>query len=48
MPDLSDLKDGDLQHTVDFKNVYATILRKWLGTDDSIILGKTGEYLHFI
>jgi uncharacterized protein (DUF1501 family) len=48
LPDLSDLEDGDLKHTVDFKNVYATILKKWLNTDDTIILGNGYKYLDFI
>ena len=48
MPDLSDLDDGDLKHSVDFKNVYATVLHKWLGTDDKSILGKQHQYLNFI
>jgi uncharacterized protein (DUF1501 family) len=48
MPDLNDLNDGDLKHTVDFKNVYATVLRKWLGADDKEILGKKYEYMNFI
>ncbi|MBC7904390.1 MAG: DUF1501 domain-containing protein [Gemmatimonadaceae bacterium] len=48
MPDLSDLQDGDLKHTVDFKNVYATILKNWLGTDDKGILGKSFEHLSFV
>ncbi|MEO5984225.1 MAG: DUF1501 domain-containing protein [Ferruginibacter sp.] len=48
MPDLNDLNDGDLKHTIDFKNVYATVLNKWLGTDDRKILGKKYEYLKFI
>jgi len=26
MPDLNDLNQGDLKHTVDFKSVYATML----------------------
>src|SRR5664279_1297628 len=30
MPSLADLQDGDLKHSVDFKNVYATVLNKWL------------------
>ncbi|QDT92223.1 DUF1501 domain-containing protein [Gimesia algae] len=29
-PDLSDLQDGDLKMTTDFRSVYATILSKWL------------------
>ncbi len=48
MPDLSNLNDGDLKHTVDFKNVYATVLNKWLGTDDKKVLGKKYDYLKFI
>jgi uncharacterized protein (DUF1501 family) len=48
LPDLTDLNDGDLKHKVDFKNVYATVLNKWLGTDDKAILGKQYDYLKFI
>lgn len=48
LPNLSNLNDGDLKHTVDFKNVYATILNKWLGTNDKMILGKSYDHLKFI
>ncbi|MEP7106582.1 MAG: DUF1501 domain-containing protein [Ferruginibacter sp.] len=48
MPDLSDLDDGDLKHKVDFKDVYATVLNKWLNADDKMILGKQYSYLDFI
>jgi len=48
MPNLSDLNDGDLKHTEDFKNVYATVLKRWLGADDTMILGKKSSYLNFI
>ena len=48
MPDLADLNEGDLKHKVDFKNVYATVLNKWLGADDKMILGSKFEYLNFI
>lgn len=48
MPDLSDLEQGDLKHKVDFKNVYATVLKKWLNADDQLILGKKFEHLNFI
>ncbi len=48
MPDLSDLNDGDLKHKVDFKNVYATVLNKWLGADDKMILGNEHSHLNFI
>lgn len=48
MPDLSDLNEGDLKYKVDFKNVYATVLNKWLGANDKAILGKSYEQLNFI
>jgi len=48
MPDLTNLNEGDLIHTVDFKNVYATVLRKWLDADDKDILGKQYDYMNFI
>ncbi len=48
MPDLSNLTDGDLNQQIDFKRVYATVLKNWLGADDLNILGKKYEYLNFI
>ena len=48
MPDLAQLNDGDLEHQVDFKQVYATVLNKWLATDDKKILGKQFDYLGFV
>jgi uncharacterized protein (DUF1501 family) len=48
VPDLTDLDEGDLKYKVDFKNVYATILNKWLNADDQNILGKKFDYLNFI
>lgn len=48
LPDLADLQDGDLKYKVDFKNVYATVLNKWLQTDDRAILGKSFEHLNFL
>jgi uncharacterized protein (DUF1501 family) len=48
LPNLADLQEGDLKHTVDFKNVYATVLKKWLNADDKKILGKQLEYLNFV
>lgn len=48
LPDLSDLENGDLKYNVDFKNVYATILNKWLGSDDKKILGGNYAPLSFI
>jgi uncharacterized protein (DUF1501 family) len=48
MPNLADLNEGDLKYNVDFKNVYATVLKKWLNADDTAILKKQYEYLNFI
>ena len=48
MPDLANLNEGDLKYNVDFKNVYATILNKWLQADDAGILGRKYEYLGFV
>jgi uncharacterized protein (DUF1501 family) len=48
LPNLADLQDGDVKHTVDFRNVYATLLNKWLKADDEKILGKKLAYLNFI
>lgn len=48
MPDLNDLDEGDLKYKVDFKNVYATVLDKWLKADDEKILGKKFDQLKFI
>lgn len=48
MPDLADLNEGDLKYKVDFKNVYATVLNKWMGANDQLILGKKYEQLKFL
>ncbi len=39
-PDLSDLIDGDIRHTVDFRTIYSTILRNQLQADDRQIMGN--------
>ena len=38
-PSLTDLDDGDLRHTVDFRDVYGTLLGDVLGADPEPILG---------
>ncbi len=48
MPDLTRLTDGDLNQQLDFKRVYATLLKKWLEADDNQILGRRYEYMDFI
>lgn len=53
-PDLSHLDQknpelGDLIYKVDFRDVYATLLKKWLAVDDHGILGDNPhKYLDFI
>ena len=47
MPDLADLDEGDLKYKIDFKTVYATVLKNWLDADDTTILGKKYEHLGF-
>lgn len=39
-PSLTDLHQGDLKHTVDFRSVYAAVLEQWLGVPSAPILGK--------
>ncbi|WP_299626302.1 DUF1501 domain-containing protein [uncultured Tenacibaculum sp.] len=49
LPNLSDLDDnGDLKYTVDFREVYATILDKWLAIDNAKVLNKNFSNLDFI
>ena len=48
MPDLSDLDEGDLKYEIDFKNIYATVLKNWLAADDLAILKKKYDYLKFV
>ena len=33
-PSLTELDDGNLRMTTDFRSVYATMLRGWMGFDD--------------
>ncbi|HAL53006.1 MAG TPA: twin-arginine translocation pathway signal [Sphingobacterium sp.] len=45
LPDLTQLNEGDLQYTEDFRKVYATVLKNWLHADSAKILGwKNGIY----
>jgi uncharacterized protein (DUF1501 family) len=47
-PSLTDLDQGDLKYTVDFREVYATLLEQWFEVDSVPILGRqfpTGQLL---
>ncbi len=48
LPSLADLDEGDLKYSIDFKQVYATILDKWLGADHRKILERKYEVLSFV
>ncbi len=47
-PNLTNLDEGDLKYTVDFRNIYATLLRDWLKADDVAILGRKFDSLGFV
>lgn len=47
-PSLTDLDDGDLRVTTDFRRVYSTVLEQVLGSDPSIALGKRYDPLGFL
>ncbi len=40
-PSLTDLDQGDLKYSVDFRHIYAAILDQWLETPSEPILGRT-------
>jgi uncharacterized protein (DUF1501 family) len=44
-PRLLDLEDGDLKWSLDFRRVYATVLKGWLGVPAEAALGGTFEPL---
>ncbi len=46
--DLADLNEGDLKPRVDFRSIYATLIRHWLGGDVEAVLGRSYEQLGFI
>lgn len=39
-PNLEDLLEGDLKYKVDFRQVYATVLDKWLAADVKSVIGQ--------
>lgn len=47
-PDLSKLDKGDLIYQVDFRDIYATILDKWLDGKSEQVLNKRFQGLNFI
>jgi uncharacterized protein (DUF1501 family) len=47
-PNLQDLEAGDLKYQVDFRQVYGTILDKWLDVNNAQILNQRFNTLDFI
>lgn len=47
-PSLTDLDDGDLKFHTDFRQVYASVLDKWLGCDSEAVIGGRYEPLPII
>jgi uncharacterized protein (DUF1501 family) len=39
-PSLTDLDDGNMKMTTDFRSVYATMIKEWLGYDDTAAILK--------
>jgi uncharacterized protein (DUF1501 family) len=48
LPDLTNLDEGDLRYSIDFRSVYATILSRWLESPHEPILGAGIEALTFV
>ena len=48
IPSLTNLDDGDLRYTVDFRSVYATVLENWFKAPSQQILGGSYERLGFL
>jgi uncharacterized protein (DUF1501 family) len=48
LPDLAELDEGDIKHSIDFRQIYATVLERWLDADPQEVLGGTYEQLSMI
>lgn len=48
LPDLTKLDDGDLIYEIDFRNIYSTIIDKWLKSDAGVVLEKDFKTLDFL
>lgn len=47
-PSLTELDDGDLAYTTDFRAVYGTIIERWFASDADEVLGARYEPLEFL
>ncbi len=48
VPDLANLDKGDLKHQIDFRQIYSTILDRWMESDSGKILNGSYEKLSFL
>lgn len=47
-PSLTDLDDGDLKMTTDFRSVYGTVVEKWFRAEQEKVLGASYPVLDFV
>jgi uncharacterized protein (DUF1501 family) len=47
-PSLTGLSGGDLEHKIDFRTIYATMLDRWLAADSREVLGARFGHLDFL
>lgn len=47
-PSLTDLDNGDLKYTTDFRSVYGSIMEQWLGADHKSVLGREFQQIDLI
>jgi uncharacterized protein (DUF1501 family) len=47
-PSLTDLDQGDLKFSTDFRSVYATVLDRWMGADSERVLGEKFDNLTIV
>ena len=47
-PSLTDLDNGDLRHSLDFRSVYATVLERWLGRSSRGIIAGNYDTIAFV
>ncbi len=47
-PSLTDLDNGDLRHSIDFRSVYATVLERWLGRSPRGIIAGSYDTVAFV
>lgn len=48
LPNLTDLEDGDLKFAVDFRSVYASVLKDWFDVEPRRVLGRSFETLPIV